>query len=48
MFSNHNGDSVLEWVIVAVLVVTLIGTTIYAIATSASHSYGNLNNALNH
>jgi hypothetical protein len=47
MFFNHKGDTVLEWVIIAVLVVSLVGTTIFVIATSAKNSYGNLNNALN-
>jgi hypothetical protein len=46
MLTNHKGDSVLEWVIIAVLVISLLGTTIFVISSSASRSYGNLGNAI--
>lgn len=42
MFRNHIGDAVLEWVVLGVLVIAVVGVVAYNIATAGATEGGNL------
>ena len=42
MFRNHIGDSILEWVVLGVLVIAVIGVVAFNIATAGATEGGNL------
>ncbi|MBC8507902.1 MAG: hypothetical protein H8D34_23795 [Chloroflexi bacterium] len=42
MLRNHIGDAVLEWVVLGVLVIAVVGVVAYNIATAGATEGGNL------
>ncbi len=44
MFSNHQGTSILEWVVTGVLVVAVVGVVAYSIATKGAAEGTSLGN----
>ena len=43
MFTVHKGDSILEWIILATIVVAVAGTALYAVALSIAGKLQNIN-----
>lgn len=43
MFTVHKGDSILEWIILAAIVVAVAGTALYAVALSIAGKLQNIN-----
>lgn len=37
MLNKHRGDSVLEWLALAILIVLILSAAVYTLATSSSH-----------
>ena len=44
MLFNHRGDSILEWVVLAVLVVIVLGIAAYTLANTSSTRGGDVSN----
>jgi len=34
MFTDHNGDAILEWIVLGVVVIAVIGGALYAVSQS--------------
>ncbi len=43
MFSHHRGDTILEWIILAAIVVAIVGAALYAVTQSISNKLVEIN-----
>ena len=43
VLTNHQGDAMLEWVILAAVILAVIGTALYAVTASISTKLQNVN-----
>ena len=43
MFTNHNGDAILEWIILGAIVIAVIGGVLYAVSQSIANKLQNIN-----
>jgi hypothetical protein len=43
MFTNHNGDAILEWIILGAIVIAVIGSVLYAVSQSIANKLQNIN-----
>jgi hypothetical protein len=43
MFTKHTGDAILEWIILATIVIAVIGGVLYAVSLSIANKLQNIN-----
>ena len=43
MFTNHTGDAILEWIVLAALVIAVIGGTLYVVGRTISNKLQDIN-----
>ncbi|MBC8507901.1 MAG: hypothetical protein H8D34_23790 [Chloroflexi bacterium] len=43
MFTNHTGDAILEWIVIAALVIAVVGAALYGVFQSISTKLNEVN-----